>query len=278
MSSSPSTSPPTTTPPPAAPPAQDPAAFDDAPWRRTAVSVIRALPEFPGVDVLELGCGDGLVLEALRHSGANARGTTFRSRDDDYIRKRDHPEDLPIDHGVDLNVPIPYDDASFDVVVSTEVIEHLDNHRNFVTEALRVLRPGGVFVLTSVNLHRLPSRLAFFLTGTHLMKHRLITESVALSRMEEFHHRCVDFPLLHWLIWQNGGRIEAMTETHVQTASKVLGVFAPLLGPLVRKSVWRHRRDAPDDEAYRRDLYRCLTDRSLARSEQFCLTIRKARA
>jgi SAM-dependent methyltransferase len=42
----------------------------------------------------------------------------------------------------------PLDDASVDVVLSTETLEHVPEPENFLREALRVLRPGGTLILT----------------------------------------------------------------------------------------------------------------------------------
>lgn len=61
--------------------------------------------------------------------------------------------------------PLPYDDASFDVVTATEVIEHLEDFRRIVREIHRVLRPGGVCVLSTPNILNLNSRLRFLWFG-----------------------------------------------------------------------------------------------------------------
>ena len=50
------------------------------------------------------------------------------------------------------NDRLPYDDESFDVVCSNQVIEHLARTDNFVSEILRVLRPGGYAVTSTENL------------------------------------------------------------------------------------------------------------------------------
>ncbi len=52
----------------------------------------------------------------------------------------------------DLNHSIPLKDNSVDVVIASDVLEHLVNPYNFVGEAYRVLKPGGYIVLDTPNL------------------------------------------------------------------------------------------------------------------------------
>ena len=52
----------------------------------------------------------------------------------------------------DLNGRFPFEDARFDVVTSNQVIEHLVETDNFVSEIFRVLRPGGYAVVSTENL------------------------------------------------------------------------------------------------------------------------------
>jgi SAM-dependent methyltransferase len=52
----------------------------------------------------------------------------------------------------DLSRPFPYDSESFDLVVSNQVIEHVVDTDNFVSEAYRVLKPGGRAVISTENL------------------------------------------------------------------------------------------------------------------------------
>ena len=51
---------------------------------------------------------------------------------------------------VDLNINkhLPYQDNTFDIVTATEVIEHLEDFRAILREMYRVLKPGGVCVLS----------------------------------------------------------------------------------------------------------------------------------
>jgi methionine biosynthesis protein MetW len=52
----------------------------------------------------------------------------------------------------DLNEPLPYDDETFDVVCSNQVIEHLANTDRFLTEMFRILKRGGYAVVSTENL------------------------------------------------------------------------------------------------------------------------------
>src|SRR5438552_2866532 len=54
---------------------------------------------------------------------------------------------------------LPFRDGSFDAVVATEVLEHLDDPRRLFQEASRILRPKGRFLLTTPNREALPYRI-----------------------------------------------------------------------------------------------------------------------
>src|SRR5438876_380236 len=54
---------------------------------------------------------------------------------------------------------LPFRGGSFDAVVATEVLEHLDDPRRLFQEASRILRPKGRFLLTTPNREALPYRI-----------------------------------------------------------------------------------------------------------------------
>jgi 2-polyprenyl-3-methyl-5-hydroxy-6-metoxy-1,4-benzoquinol methylase len=65
----------------------------------------------------------------------------------------------------DLNEPIPCHDAKFDVVIASEVIEHLENPRFTARELYRLCRPGGHVILTTPNNESIRSLLALAIRG-----------------------------------------------------------------------------------------------------------------
>jgi 2-polyprenyl-3-methyl-5-hydroxy-6-metoxy-1,4-benzoquinol methylase len=65
----------------------------------------------------------------------------------------------------DLNSPLPDHNEAFDVVVAAEVIEHLENPRFMMREIFRILRPGGVTLVTTPNNESWRSLLALVVRG-----------------------------------------------------------------------------------------------------------------
>lgn len=66
---------------------------------------------------------------------------------------------------VDFNRPLPFENESFDAVLSIEVIEHLENICLFLKEIFRILKPKGVAVITTPNILNIVSRLKYLTTG-----------------------------------------------------------------------------------------------------------------
>jgi len=131
-------------------------------WLRSARAghplayIIRALPEAiarsfpalhlsPGDRLLDFGCADqpyrGLLPSGVVYVGADIAGNPSA--------------DVELTEAGGL----PLDDASFDAVLSTQVLEHVLDPRVYVSECFRVLRPGGRLLLSThgtMVLHRDP--------------------------------------------------------------------------------------------------------------------------
>lgn len=64
---------------------------------------------------------------------------------------------------IDLQKPFPLPDATTDHVICSETIEHLPNQHHLFVETARILKPDGIFILTTPNSSSLRSRLAQFM-------------------------------------------------------------------------------------------------------------------
>lgn len=112
-----------------------------------------------GGDVLDFGAGQGDLLHRLNDVGG------FRSLcGSDII---DRPSSLPNNvswQQIDLNETL-IRPGGFDLVVSTEVIEHLENPRAMFRNIFELLRPGGKMIVTTPNQNSVRSLLALILKG-----------------------------------------------------------------------------------------------------------------
>ena len=96
-----------------------------------------------GRDLLEVGCGTGLILQRLVDHCRSAQGVDLSPGMLQLARQRG----LEVCEGSATS--LPYDDARFDVVCSFKVLAHVPQLKEALEEMLRVVRPGG-FVLAEV--------------------------------------------------------------------------------------------------------------------------------
>jgi len=102
-----------------------------------------ALRYAAGKDLLEVGCGTGLILEQLAKHCRTARGIDLSPG------MLEHAQSRGLDAHVGSATSIPFDDAQFDVVCSFKVLAHVPEIEQAFKEMLRVTRPGG-YVLAEV--------------------------------------------------------------------------------------------------------------------------------
>lgn len=115
--------------------------------------------QFAGGECLDIGSGDGALIASIRSR------YSVQARACDYIDTLMKLDDVPVDIA-DLNhEPLPYADGIFDLVTCTEVIEHLEHYRFTLREIFRVLKPGGIVVLSTPNILNLKSRFRFLGCG-----------------------------------------------------------------------------------------------------------------
>ena len=126
-------------------------------WYQRHVAAYRYACELiDGGHVLDAGCGEGYGTAMLAEAGADALGVDL----DEAIVRRAADRYAGARFDVANLVDLPYDDASFDAIISLQVIEHLHTPQEFIAQCVRLLRPGGVLMLST------PNRLTFSPEGT----------------------------------------------------------------------------------------------------------------
>ncbi|MFN2613224.1 MAG: class I SAM-dependent methyltransferase [Actinomycetota bacterium] len=120
-------------------------------FRRHAVVYRYSSSLVHGVRVLDAGCGEGYGTEILARSASEVVGLDL---EEPVIRRAAALYERPRFECGNL-VDQPFPDASFDAVVSLQVIEHLHTPQEFIAECARVLTPGGTLVIST------PNRLTF---------------------------------------------------------------------------------------------------------------------
>lgn len=119
-------------------------------WRTLEYKQLKNL-DFPE-PVLDLGCGDGIFSNIL-FTGRVAVGMDISHRELTLARRFGTHESMVATDARSL----PFRDSSFATVFSNCVIEHIPEPRKVISEAARVLRPGGVFILTVPTEHFTPN-------------------------------------------------------------------------------------------------------------------------
>ena len=119
---------------------------DPEPWawgRRRALLLAEARP---GERVLDLGCGAGRFVAALRDAGADPVGVELSEGALERARRNVPGADLRL---VGADGALPLEDGSVDLVWCSEVLEHVPDTAAVLSEARRVLRTGGRLLVTT---------------------------------------------------------------------------------------------------------------------------------
>lgn len=170
---------------------------------RVAVDLVETLVQLGKDDrplrVLEFGCGDGRLLLALsrRFPHSELIGTSLVGKQGFLPAVVAEPRIRIVTDSVEA---AGFEPNSFDVVISTEVIEHLVDPTVMVRNIRRLLRPGGVFVVTAPSLHvQFLSRnpLTYFVSLASVLYDRI------LPPFHNLYEPLTDLPLVHYSFsWQ----------------------------------------------------------------------------
>lgn len=168
----------------------------------------------PGARVLDAPCGGSAALTlALLERGFNALGADVDQEAEAQLGKAFER--------VNLDGPLPWQSQMFDAVISTEGIEHLENHFSFLREMCRILKPGGLLVLTTPNITALRSRVRFFGSGFFGRDSRPLNET---SRHPLHHIGLATFSELRYELHMSGFQLIETRHTHIKPVSYLYAI------------------------------------------------------
>ncbi|MBD3388259.1 MAG: methyltransferase domain-containing protein [Candidatus Altiarchaeales archaeon] len=177
--------------------------------QRRILSFFDDCPENPVF--MDLGCGDlRFTSDVAEKLGAVKVRVVDLSEPEEY-------EGCTLEYELvkhDLNTELPLEDNSVDVISAYQIIEHLWNTPNFFRETCRVLKPGGVMVLSTPNLSSLHS-IPFILLGQqppiiHFTDVQVGNFLKGVEVLEPGHQKAFNLPSIHDLSERYGFKVDQL--------------------------------------------------------------------
>jgi 2-polyprenyl-6-hydroxyphenyl methylase/3-demethylubiquinone-9 3-methyltransferase len=111
----------------------------------------QAAQPLTGLRVLDVGCGGGLLSEAMSRLGADVHGIDVVDRNIEVARLHAESEGLDIHYSLTGAETLAATDGRFDVVLNMEVVEHVPDVDGFMTAVGKLIAPGGVLCVATIN-------------------------------------------------------------------------------------------------------------------------------
>ena len=108
------------------------------------------------INCLDVGCGGGILSEKLKRLGANVTGIDASKNSIEIAKKHAKKSRLEIDYKCIttsklLEIEVDKVINKFDLVIASEVIEHVNNRKIFLSDISNLCRPGGLVIFTTIN-------------------------------------------------------------------------------------------------------------------------------
>jgi len=112
----------------------------------------RARRPFEGLSLLDIGCGGGLLSEPMCRLGFEVTAVDASARNIGTARAHAEPQGLAIDYRCATAEQLEAEGAGpFDVVLNMEVIEHVADPGEYLRTCARLLKPGGLMIVATLN-------------------------------------------------------------------------------------------------------------------------------
>jgi 2-polyprenyl-6-hydroxyphenyl methylase / 3-demethylubiquinone-9 3-methyltransferase len=116
-------------------------------FRRDAHS----LRPFEGLSLLDIGCGGGLLSEPMARLGFAVTGADASEKNIATARIHAAQSGLPVDYRAVTAEVLATEGRTFDVVLNMEVVEHVADVRAYLSACARLVKPGGITLVATLN-------------------------------------------------------------------------------------------------------------------------------
>lgn len=106
---------------------------------------------FQGLRFLDIGCGGGLLSEPMRRLGADVLGADASATNIEIARLHAEKSGLAIDYRATTAEALAEAGETFDVVLNMEVVEHVADVPLYLAACARMVRPGGLMFMATIN-------------------------------------------------------------------------------------------------------------------------------
>ncbi len=104
-----------------------------------------------GLRLLDIGCGGGILSESMARLGAQVTGTEVTEKNIRVSQLHADWNGLDIDYRLITAHALAETGETFDAVLNMEVVEHVEHLPDFLADCARLVRPGGVMVVATIN-------------------------------------------------------------------------------------------------------------------------------
>ncbi len=119
---------------------------------------------FTGLRLLDVGCGGGLLSEPMARLGAEVTGIDAAQKNTQVAQVHAEQQGLEVTYRhTTIEDLVASQTAPFDVILNMEVVEHVADPGLFLQSCARLLKPGGVMIMATLN--RTPKSFALGIVG-----------------------------------------------------------------------------------------------------------------
>jgi 2-polyprenyl-6-hydroxyphenyl methylase / 3-demethylubiquinone-9 3-methyltransferase len=117
-------------------------------WRNNQSSAFRSLE---GLSVLDIGCGGGILSEPLARLGAAVTGIDPVEESVSVATRHAERQSLAIAYRAATAEDLAREGSAFEAVIASEVVEHVTDVASFLKVCRDLCKPGGLFILSTLN-------------------------------------------------------------------------------------------------------------------------------